>query len=89
MAMRDILGLLLSILVVVAMAWGCSFKIEQIMMGELVAAAGGKYKFLTILNMVSVLIEDCPMIALLPSFSIFNWAILPCVLSISFSGRMH
>lgn len=53
MALRDILGLILSIAVVGAMWWGCSFEMEQIMMGELVTAAGGKYKFLTILNMVT------------------------------------
>ncbi len=35
------------------MVWGCSFEIEQIMIGELVTDAGGKYKFLTILNMVN------------------------------------
>lgn len=52
MALRDILGLIFSIGVVAAMWWGCSFEMEQLMMGELVKAAGGKYKFLTILNMV-------------------------------------
>jgi len=53
MAIRDYIGLILSICVAGAMVWGCSFEIEQIMMGELVTAAGGKYKFLTILNMVN------------------------------------
>ena len=52
MAFRDYIGLLISISTAGAMFWGCSFEIQQIMMGELVTAAGGKYKFLTILNMV-------------------------------------
>ncbi|CAF1339982.1 unnamed protein product [Adineta ricciae] len=51
MAFRDYIGLLISISTAAAMFWGCSFEIQQIMMGELVTAAGGKYKFLTILNM--------------------------------------
>jgi hypothetical protein len=53
MAIRDILGLILSISVAGAMIWACSFDIQHIMMGELVKAAGGKYKFLTILNLVN------------------------------------
>jgi hypothetical protein len=53
MAIRDYIGLILSICVAGAMVWGCSFEIEQIMIGELVTDAGGKYKFLTILNMVN------------------------------------
>ncbi|CAF4269771.1 unnamed protein product [Adineta steineri] len=51
MSIRTILGLILSIFVTGAMIWACSFEIQQIMMGELVTAAGGKYKFLTILNL--------------------------------------
>jgi hypothetical protein len=53
MAVRDYIGLVLSICVVGAMWWGCSFEIEQIITGELATAAGGKYQFLTILNMVN------------------------------------
>lgn len=53
MAVRDILGLILSVGVAGAMIWACSFEIEQIAMGEIATAAGGKYKFLTILNLVS------------------------------------
>ncbi|UJR35495.1 hypothetical protein I4U23_028249 [Adineta vaga] len=51
MPIRDYVGLVLSICSAGAMFWGCSFEIDQIIMGELVTAAGGKYKFLTILNM--------------------------------------
>ena len=53
MAVRNILGLTLSIAVAGAMIWACSFEIEQIAMGEIATAAGGKYKFLTILNLVN------------------------------------
>jgi hypothetical protein len=59
MAIRDILGLILSISVAGAMIWACTFEIQQIAMGELVTAAGGKYKFLTILNLVNRI--DCLM----------------------------
>lgn len=54
MPLRDLVGLVLSGGMIGAMWWGCSFELEQIMMGELATAAGGKYKFLTILNMVNV-----------------------------------
>jgi hypothetical protein len=53
MAVRDYIGLILSIFVAGAMYWGCSFELGQIAMGEAVTAAGGKYQFLTILNMVN------------------------------------
>lgn len=53
MMLRDYIGLILSICVAGAMFWGCSFEVEQIIAGELLNAAGGKYKFLTILNMVN------------------------------------
>ena len=53
MAIRDILGLILSIGVAGTMIWACSFEIEQIAMGEIATAAGDKYKFLTILNLVN------------------------------------
>jgi hypothetical protein len=53
MAIRDIIGLILSIFVAGVMIWACSFDIQQIMIGELVTAAGGKYQFLTILNLVT------------------------------------
>ncbi|UJR10441.1 hypothetical protein I4U23_014645 [Adineta vaga] len=49
--MRNILGLILAAIVTGAMLWACSFEVEQIIMGELATAAGGKYKFLTILNL--------------------------------------
>ena len=52
MPARDVAGLVLSIGVAGAMFWGCSFPIQQLIMGDLLAAAGGKFKFLTILNMV-------------------------------------
>lgn len=53
MSIRNLLGLVLSIFVAGTMIWACSFKVEQIIMGELATAAGGKYKFLTILNLVN------------------------------------
>ncbi len=53
MAIRDIIGLILSIFVAGVMIWACSFDIQHIMIGELVTAAGGKYQFLTILNLVT------------------------------------
>jgi hypothetical protein len=57
MAIRDYVGLVLSIFVAGVMGWACSFEIQQIMMGELVTAAGGKYKFLTILNLVNIYLQ--------------------------------
>ncbi len=53
MAIRNYIGLILSICAIGAMYWSCNFEIEQIMMGELVKVPGGKYKFLTILNLVN------------------------------------
>jgi hypothetical protein len=53
MAIRDILGFILSIIVAGAMIWACTFDIQHLIMGELATAAGGKYKFLTILNLVN------------------------------------
>lgn len=53
MSIRNLLGLVLSIVVAGIMLWACSFKVEQIIIGELATAAGGKYKFLTILNLVN------------------------------------
>jgi hypothetical protein len=53
MAIQDIVGLILSICVAGAMIWACTFDIQDLMIGELVTAAGGKYKFLTILNLVN------------------------------------
>jgi len=53
MAIQDIVGLILSICVAGAMIWACTFDIQHLIIGELVTAAGGKYKFLTILNLVN------------------------------------
>ncbi|CAF1124495.1 unnamed protein product [Rotaria sordida] len=47
---RDIIGLILSIFVAGAMIWACSFEIQHLIIGELVTYSGGKYKFLTIIN---------------------------------------
>jgi hypothetical protein len=52
MSLPTVIGLFLSIFVVGAMWWGCTFEIQHIIVGDLVTAAGGKFKFLTILNMV-------------------------------------
>jgi len=53
MAIRDFAGLILSIFITGSMIWACSFDIQDLMIGDLVTAAGGKYKFLTILNLVN------------------------------------
>ncbi|CAF1138909.1 unnamed protein product [Adineta ricciae] len=51
MLIRDICGFILSIFVTGATLWACSFKVEHVVMGELATAPGGKYNFLTILNL--------------------------------------
>jgi len=53
MAIQDIVGLILSIFVTGAMIWACSFDIQQLIIGDLATATGGKYQFLTILNLVN------------------------------------
>ena len=53
MSTRDTCGFILSIFVTGATLWACTFKVEHVVMGELATAPGGKYNFLTILNLVS------------------------------------
>lgn len=53
MSIRNYLGLILSICAGGAMFWSCSFEIEQMVAGELLTIPGGRYKFLTILNLVN------------------------------------
>jgi hypothetical protein len=57
MPVRDYIGLVLSITVGGAILWACSFEIEQMIMGELIAIPGGRFKFLTILNLVNRFFE--------------------------------
>ncbi|CAF0817012.1 unnamed protein product [Didymodactylos carnosus] len=55
----NLIGLLLAIFMVISMLWGISFEMEEIVTDESLAVAlayGGKYKFLTILNMYLQLI---------------------------------
>ena len=52
MPIRNYIGLILSIVVIGSLYWGCSFEIQQVAMRELIMGPGGKYQFLTILNMV-------------------------------------
>lgn len=54
---REILGLILSILAAVIMIWACSFENDQITIGEISNGVGGKYQFLTILNLVKIISE--------------------------------
>jgi len=53
MPMRDYIGLILSITVTGAMVWACSFDVEETLMKEFLGMPGGKFKFLTILNLVN------------------------------------
>ena len=53
MSIRDVHGFIFSIFVSDAMLWACTFKVEHVVMDELATAPGGKYNFLTILNLVS------------------------------------
>ena len=53
MATRSLIGLILSIGMVVAMWWGCSFDVQQVIGGPFAKAYGGKFQYLTILNMVN------------------------------------
>ncbi|CAF4633657.1 unnamed protein product [Rotaria socialis] len=48
---RQIIGLILSILAAVVMTLTCSFDTEELIDGDLAKSTGGKYKFLTILNL--------------------------------------
>lgn len=88
MTLRNILGLILSIGVAGAMIWACSFEIEQIAMGEIATAAGGKYKFLTILNLVNRIVWRF-VFPIISQFSIFKQCIIVYALSISSSVRIH
>ncbi|CAF0891503.1 unnamed protein product [Rotaria sp. Silwood1] len=56
---RNIIGLILSIFAAGALIWACTFDIEHLMIGELVTAAGGKFKFLTIINLYIQAIYYC------------------------------
>ncbi|CAF4034973.1 unnamed protein product [Rotaria sp. Silwood2] len=49
--LREIVGLILSIFVGGAMLWACSFDMQYLAIGELATSAGGKFKFLTIINL--------------------------------------
>lgn len=49
---RSIIGLVVSIFMVVSMWYGFQFKVEQEMPNQTSQNSGGKYKYLTILNLV-------------------------------------
>lgn len=89
MAIKETLGLVLSIFLAGAMIWTCTFNIEQIIMGELATAAGGKYKFLTILNLVNSSLFIREEISRFDVFSIYKQSTTVSAYSISFLAQIH
>lgn len=53
MPVRDYIGLVLSATTAGAIIWACSVDLEQMIMKDVMAIPGGKFKFLTILNLVN------------------------------------
>mgnify|MGYP006892773796 CR=1 FL=1 len=54
MSLRDYIGFALSASSCCTMIWACSFDDERIMLADLLTMPGGRYKFLTILNLVNL-----------------------------------
>ena len=58
MPARDYVGLALSVATAGGIIWACSVEIDQMLTKDIIAIPGGKFKFLTILNMVNRLFDD-------------------------------